>query len=180
MKALRVLVIVTLGIAVLASAAWFFSHRDTLSPSIPGVDSVGAGVHSVQLFFASPAGDSLVSEPRDVVEAGTLHERVAGLIAELERGPNRDGVKVLPEGTALLHAYLDERGLLIVDLSRAFQHNFRGGTGAERLAIGSLVRTLGANLSGVRQVLVVCGGAPLASLGGHLPLDRPFDVSDWP
>jgi spore germination protein GerM len=180
MKILRVLVIVTLGIAVLASATWFFTHRDEELPPLPGVDSVGTGVQSVQLFFASPAGDSLVSEPRDVVAAGTLHERAAGLIAELERGPDRDGVKVLPEGTTLLHAYLDERGLLIVDLSRAFQQNFRGGTGAEQLAIGSLVRTLGANLPDVRQVLVVCGGAPLTSLGGHLPLDRPLDVSDWP
>ena len=180
MKVLRVLVIVTLGIAVLASATWFFAHRDAPPPPIPGVDSVGTGVHSVQLFFASPAGDSLVSEPRDLVEAGTLHESVAGLVAELARGPNRDGVRVLPEGTALLHAYLDERGLLIVDLSRAFQQNFRGGTGAEQLAVGSLVRTLGANLPDVRQVLIVCGGAPIASLGGHLPLDRPLDISDWP
>jgi hypothetical protein len=32
----------------------------------------------------------------------------------------------------------------------------------------------------VRQVLIVCEGVPLASLGGHLPLDRPLDPADWP
>jgi len=180
MKVLRVLVIVTLGIGVLASATWFFAHREPPPPPIPGVDSVGAGVHSVQLFFASAAGDSLVREARDVVEGGTLHETVSRLIAELARGPERGGVGVLPEGTALRHVYLDDRGLLTVDLSRAFQQNFRGGTGAELLAIGSLVRTLGANVPEARQVMLVCGGVPLASLGGHLPLDRPLDVSDWP
>jgi hypothetical protein len=180
MRVLRALVIVTLGIAVLASAAWFFTHQDEPLPALPGVDSVGTGVQSVQLFFAAPAGDSLVSEPRDVVEGGTLHDRVASLIAELERGSKADGVKLLPEGTALRHAYLDERGLLIVDLTRAFQQNFRGGSGAEQLAIASLVRTLAANIEDVRQVRLVCGGAPLLSLGGHLPLDRPLDVSDWP
>ncbi len=179
MKTLRTLLIVTLGIAVLAFGAWVTTHRDPPPPPVPGVDSVGAGVHSVRLFFASASGDSLVSEPRDVLEGGTLRERVGRLVAELERGPERGGVRALPEGTALLRAYLDERGLLIVDLSRAFQQNFRGGTGAERLAIGSLVRTLGANLPEVRQVLLVCAGTPLPSLGGHLPLDRPLDVSEW-
>ena len=172
--------IVALGIAVLAWAAIQFSRRESPRPSFTGVDSVSTGVRSVQLWFASPAGDSLVSESRDLVEATALHERVAGLIAELERGPENRGVKVLPQGTSLLHVYLDDRGLLTVDLSRAFQQNFRGGSGAEQLAIGSLVRTLAANVPQVRQILLVCGGEPIASLGGHIPLDRPLDVSDWP
>jgi hypothetical protein len=29
-------------------------------------------------------------------------------------------------------------------------------------------------------VLIVCGGTPLQTLGGHLPLDRPFDVDELP
>ena len=37
-----------------------------------------------------------------------------------------------------------------------------------------------ANLAGVKRILMVCGGEPLATLGGHLPLDRPMDVLDWP
>jgi hypothetical protein len=80
----------------------------------------------------------------------------------------------------VLHAYLDDRGLLTVDLSRAFQTGFHGGAGAEYLTIASLVRTFAANLPEVRHVMVVCAGTPLPSLGGHLPLDRPLDVSDWP
>lgn len=169
-----------LGIAVLAWAAWRFTRHQPPPPALTGVDTVGAGVHSVQLWFGSDRGDSLVREPRDVVETSTLHERVASLIAELERGPGRGGIRVLPPGTSLLHVYLDDRGLLIVDLSRAFQQNFLGGAGAEYLAIGSLVRSLGDNMPEVKQVLIVCGGAPLPSLGGHLPLDRPLDVGDGP
>jgi len=42
------------------------------------------------------------------------------------------------------------------------------------------VRTLGDNVAEVKQVRIVCEGAPLASLGGHVPLDRPLDVADWP
>ena len=107
-----------------------------------------------------------------------LHERVAALVAELDRGPRGRGVAALPAGTAVLHVYLDDEGLLTLDLSRAFLQNFRGGSGAEYLAVASLVRTLGANEPEVRQVLIVCGGTPLQTLGGHLPLDRPFDVTE--
>ena len=178
---MRRVLFVTLGIVVLAWAAFRFFPRETPAPVVPGVDSTSTGVHSVQLWFASPSGDGLVSESRDVVDPGTeLHARVAVLIVELERGPEKGGVKTLPAGTTLLHVYLDDRGLLTLDLSRAFQQNFRGGSAAENLVIGSLVRTIAGSFPEVRQILIVCGGNPLTSLGGHLPLDRPLDVGDWP
>ena len=177
---MRRALVFALGIAVLAWAAWRWMRQEPPPPALTGVDSVNAGVHSVQLWFGAPRGDSLIREPRDVVEAGALHERVSGLVAELARGPGKRGVATLPAGTAVLHVHLDERGLLVVDLSRAFQQNFRGGSGAEYLAISSLVRTLGANLPEVKQVQIACGGATIPTLGGHLPLDRPLDVSEWP
>ncbi|MBI1799349.1 MAG: GerMN domain-containing protein, partial [Candidatus Eisenbacteria bacterium] len=69
---------------------------------------------------------------------------------------------------------------MTLDLSRAFVSGFHGGSNAEYVAVASLVRTLGANLPEVKRVLLVCDGAPIATLGGHLPLDQPFDVQDWP
>jgi hypothetical protein len=89
-------------------------------------------------------------------------------------------VVVLPPGTAVLHAYLDDSGLLTVDLSLAFVQGFRGGSRSEWLAVASLVRTLGDNLPEVRRVRIVAGGAAVATLGGHVPLDRPLDPSEWP
>ncbi len=179
MRRLALLLILAL-LAIAALAIWRLGRRETPPPAPPGVDTVSAGVHSVQLWFGAAEGDSLVREDRDVVEAAALHERVSELITELEHGPQHGGVRTLPGGTTLLHVYLDDRGLLTLDLSRAFQQNFRGGSGAEYLAIASLVRTAASNLPEVKRVMIVCGGAPLPSLGGHLPLDRPLDVSDWP
>jgi hypothetical protein len=121
-----------------------------------------------------------MSESRDLHELGTLHERVSALVAELDRGPRGGSVAALPTGTSVLHVYLDDRGLMTLDLSRAFVKGFRGGSGAEYLAVASLVRTIGANLPEVKRLLLVCGGDPLPTLGGHLPLDRPIDISDWP
>ena len=178
---MRRLVVVALALGALAWAGWTF----VLAPRRAAVaeisaDSSAAGYRAVRLFFASPAGDHLVSESRELPESATLHERVAGLVSELDRGPAGSGVAALPPGTSLLRVFLDEDGLMTVDLSRAFQQGFRGGTGAEYLAIASLVRTLAANVPEVKHVLIVCGGEPIATLGGHLPLDRPLDVTEMP
>jgi len=143
-------------------------------------DSVSTGLRAARLFFAAPAGDSLLVESRDLPETGTLHERVAALIAELEHGPRGAAIATLPAGTSLLQVYLDDRGLMTLDLSREFVSGFHGGATSEFFAIASLVRTVGANVPEARRLLVVCGGGPITTLGGHLPLDRPLEVQDWP
>ena len=178
---MRRLIVVALALGALAWAGWTFglAPRRAAVAEVPA-DSSAAGYRAVRLFFASPAGDQLVSESRELPESATLHERVAGLVSELDRGPTGSGVAALPPGTSLLRVFLDEDGLMTVDLSRAFQQGFRGGTGAEYLAIASLVRTLAANVPEVKHVLIVCGGEPIATLGGHLPLDRPLDVTEMP
>jgi hypothetical protein len=176
----RWLAIGGLVIAVIAWGAWLGVRR-AAQPAIQSAapDSVGAGVRSVRLYFAAASGDSLVGEPRETVEAASLHDRVASLVAELDRGPRGRGVAALPAGTSVLHVYLNDRGLMTLDLSGAFRRGFRGGTGAEYLAIASLIRTIGANVPEVKRVLIVCAGRPIATLGGHLPLDQPLDVADW-
>jgi len=177
----RVLVIGLLVACVLASLLGYGLHRRPRTAGIPApADSARAGVKTVRLYFGAVSGDSLVSEARELVEATTLHDRVAGLVAELDLGPRGRGVAVLPAGTSVLHVYLDDHGLMTLDLSGAFRQRFHGGTSTEYLAIASLVRTVGANLPEVKRLLVVCGGRPIASLGGHLALDRPLEIGDWP
>jgi spore germination protein GerM len=171
--------VIALGLLAWAGWAFVIAPRRASGPVAPA-DSSGTGYRAVRLFFASPAGDRLVSESRELPESATLHERVGAIVGELDRGPTGPGVAALPPGTSLLHVYLDDEGLMTIDLSRAFQQGFRGGAGAEYLAISSLTRTLAANVPEVKRVLIVCGGEPLATLGGHLPLDRPLDVSEMP
>jgi spore germination protein GerM len=176
------LVLGGLILAVLAWAAWRWSVRSgevtVVDPAAS--DTAGTGFRSARLWFVARSGDSLVSEPREIIEQTGLHERVAALLDELVRGPTGAGLTLLPAGTTLRHAYLDERGLLTLDLSGAFRSGFRGGAGAEELALATLLRTLGDNLPEVRRVTIVCEGTPLVSLGGHLPLDRPLDLAEWP
>ena len=174
-------IVVLVALVALAWAGWTFvvaKHR-AAAPAV-AADTTGTGFRSVRLFFAAATGDRLVSESRELPESATLHERVGALVAELDRGPTGAGVAALPPCTSLLHVYLDAEGLMTIDLSRAFQQGFRGGAGAEYLAVSSLTRTLAANLPEVKRVLIICGGEPIATLGGHLPLDRPLDVSEMP
>jgi hypothetical protein len=164
----------------LTGGGWWAMSRRAEAPAPAAPDSARAGVRSVQLYFAAAGADSLVRESREVEEAATFRDEVVQLVAELDRGPRGRGVAALPAGTSALRVYIDDRGLLTLDLSGSFRRGFRGGASAEYLAIASLVRTLGANLPEVKRVLLVCAGRPIATLGGHLPLDQPLDVADWP
>ncbi len=178
----RWLILGGLILAVLAWATWRWSERsgELAAVSPAASDTSGAGFRAARVWFVAATGDTLVGESREVIEQTGLHERVAALLDELARGPRGAGLSLLPAGTTLRHAYLDDRGLLTLDLSGAFRARFRGGASAEELAIASLVRTLGDNLPEVKFVQITCEGAPLASLGGHLPLDRPLVVAEWP
>jgi Sporulation and spore germination len=168
----------------LAALAWIVFEVGRAPELPPGTDArpdtSSTGFRAARVFFASVTGDSLVAESRELLDTPNLHDRVSALVAELERGPEGRALGTLPAGTAVRHVYLDDRGLLTLDLTAPFRTGFRGGSTAEYLAVASLVRTLGANLGEVRRVLLVCAGEPVTTLAGHLPLDRPIDVSDLP
>jgi spore germination protein GerM len=172
-----------LGLVLIALALFarqWFDRRQEPEPLPVAPDSAETSVRSVALWFASPEGDSLVLEPRDLAEPADFHARLAALVAALEQGPRGDAARTLPQGTELLHAYLDEAGILTLDLSLTFRQGFQGGARAEELTVASLVRTVSANVPEARRIRIVCGGAAFSSLGGHFPLDRPLDPDDWP
>ena len=175
--------LIALGLVLIALAVFvvrWLDRREQPEPLPVAPDSTATSVRSVALWFASPEGDSLVVEPRDLPEPSELHARAAALVAALEQGPRGVAARTLPQGTGLLHAYLDETGLLTLDLSPAFRQGFQGGAREEELVVGSLVRTVSANVPEAKRIRIVCGGAAFTSLGGHFPLDRPLDPDDWP
>jgi hypothetical protein len=182
MKRAHVMAIVmAIAFGALAGAAWWVTRHPAPAPApSAAADSTQSGVRAVELYFAASGADSLVREEREVVEAATFRDRVVQLVAELDRGPRGRGVAALPAGTSVLRVYLDDSGLLTLDLTGAFRQRFSGGSSAEYLAIASLVRTIGANLPEVKRVLICVAGRPISTLGGHLPLDQPLDVAEWP
>ena len=175
--------LIALGLVLIALALFarqWLQQRNQPEPLPVVADTAQTSVRTVALWFASADGDSLVMEPRNLPEQAELHARLSALVAALEEGPRGDGARTLPQGTSLDHAYLDETGLLTLDLSPAFRQGFQGGARAEELVVGSLVRTVSANVAEAKRIRIVCGGAAFTSLGGHFPLDRPLDPDDWP
>jgi spore germination protein GerM len=175
--------LIALGLVLIALALFarqWLQRRHQLEPLPVAPDTTQVGVRTAALWFASADGDSLVMERRDLPERTELHARLAALVGALEQGPRGDEARTLPQGTELLHAYMDETGLLTLDLSPAFRQGFRGGARVEELVVGSLVRTVSASVPEAKRIRIVCGGAAFSSLGGHFPLDRPLDPDDWP
>ena len=175
--------LILIGVVLVAGALAWKSWTERAVPTVPATvwsDSTGTGLRAVTLWFGSATGDSLVSEVRELPELTGVHERAAAAVAALEQGSRAAGARVIPAGTSLIHAYLDDAGLLTLDLSRPFRQGFNGGARAEELVLGSLVRTLSANVPEAKRIRIVCAGAPLRSLGGHFPLDQPLDPEDWP
>ena len=174
---------IVVGLLLIAAAlvwrAWVFRDVEPV-PERRAADATGAGLRPITLWFASPDGENLVMEPRQLPEEYSLHARVAVVVAALAQGPREGGTRTLPEGTQVLHAYLDDSGLLTLDLSRAFRQGFPGGARAEEMTLASLVRTIAANVPEVRRIRIVCAGAAVPSLGGHFPLDQPLDLDEWP
>ena len=182
MKRIRLRFIVVGLVLVAAALVWrAWTARPVVElPELVTSDSTGVGLRAVTLWFGSAGGDSLVAEPREMPEQAGLHERVAAIVAALEQGPRAGGTRTLPEGTQLLHAYVDEAGLLTLDLSRPFRQGFHGGARAEEMTLGSLVRTLATNVPEARRIRIVCAGVAVPTLGGHFPLDQPLAPEEWP
>ena len=174
--------IILIGVVLVAAALGWKAWTERKPPAVPAPawsDSTGSGLRAVTLWFGSATGDSLVSEVRELSEEPSVHERAAAAVAALVQGPREAGARVLPAGTTLIHAYLDDAGVLTLDLSRPFRQGFGGGARTEELAIASLVRTVSACVPEAKRIRIVCGGASLPTLGGHFPLDRPLDPEDW-
>ena len=182
-RGLSAAALVLLALALAATGGllyWYLSSREAPEPvSAGGELALPRGTRSVTLFFASPAGDSLVTEQRQVLESERVTETVRTLVEELVRGPAAGGRPVFPTGVTVHHVFLDESGDLYVDFSPELMRRFLGGSTAEYLLLASLVRTLTLQLPTVTAVTVTVDGHPIPTLGGHFGLEAPLTASEW-
>jgi spore germination protein GerM len=173
--ALALLALTVLGVAGWWATGQLRAPARTLLP----VDTTQVSVRAWTLWFADAQGDRLVDEARELVEVEGVHATVAALVEALAAGPTGPGVATVPAATRLLQVYRED-DLLTLDLSRDFVQGLAPGSRTEEMAVGSVVRTIAAAVPGVMRVRIACGGAPITSAGGHLPLDAPLDPRDWP
>lgn len=118
-------------------------------------DPADDGVTLAPVLQQIPASPSATDHARTVVETA------------IERGARPD-VGLWPAGT-VLRAYLaGADGEILVDLTGLPGGTLGGGSTAERLAIGSLVSAIAANVPGATRVRLLVDGHAAATLAAHV------------
>jgi hypothetical protein len=85
--------------------------------------------------------------------------------------------RTLPAQASLLAFYLQPDGTAIADFSDEISSGMPSGILSEELAEQSIVQTLGANVSGIKQLKILVHGQEAEALAGHLDLYGFFPVA---
>lgn len=134
-----------------------------------------------QMFWLSAASPySLEATAIQLPLSADPVERSKQLInALIARAPS-PALRTLPAETSLLAFYLRPDGTAIADFSDEISSGMPSGILSEQLAVESIVQTLGANVSGIRQLKILVHGQEAETLAGHLDLYGFFPVSSAP
>jgi Sporulation and spore germination len=98
------------------------------------------------------------------------------ITALIEKTPSQTQ-RTLPTDAVLLQFYLMPDGTGIADFSEALETDTPSGILNEEMAVDSIVRTLGANLSDVYRLKILIRGQEADTLAGHLDLSGFFNVT---
>lgn len=97
------------------------------------------------------------------------------LNALIARAPTPEK-RTLPAEASLLAFYIQPNGTAIADFSDEISSSMPSGILSEQLAVQSIAQTLGANVSGIKQLKILVHGLEAETLAGHLDLYGLFPV----
>jgi len=145
---------------------------------VPPISTPSDALEKAQLFWLSATSpDTLEPNTVELNLSADVEKRAKQLITALiERAPSQIQ-RTLPADAVLLQFYLLSDGTAIADFSEALEAEMPSGILNEELAVDSIVRTLGANLSSVHRIKFLVRGQDSETLAGHLDLSDFFSVS---
>jgi sporulation and spore germination protein len=154
------------------------SDEEARRAIVPPISTPSDTREKAQLFWISPtAQDTLEPNTVELTLSAEPEQRAKQLITALiERAPSQTQ-RTLPADAALLQFYLLPDGTAIADFSETLGTETPSGILNEELAVDSIVRTLGANLSNVRRIKFLIRGQEAETLAGHLDLSDFFTVA---
>jgi Sporulation and spore germination len=145
---------------------------------VPPISTPSDTPEKAQLFWVSATSpDTLEANTVELNLSADVEKRAKQLITALiEKAPSQIQ-RTLPADVVLLQFYLLNDGTAIADFSESLEAETPSGILNEELAVDSIVRTLGANLSNVRRIKFLIRGQDSETLAGHLDLSDFFSVS---
>lgn len=127
-----------------------------------------------QVYFPSPGG-GLHGEPREVSAELETDARIAALIEALLAGPQDPGLeRPLPEGVTLGRVFLNDDGVVLLDLEADESVQLAMGSDREMLILAGLVDTVALNFEGAKSVVLLWNGVQRTTFAGHLDTTRPL------
>ncbi len=144
-------------------------HRQPATP--PHAQQEGTLL--VTLFFASPDGNGLVREGREIDACGDAADCVESVVGELINGPLGDLAPTLPDNTSL-HDVQVNGDTAVVDLGEELINGLPAGSQAEMMAVYSIVDSIAVNFPRITHVKLMVGGKVVDTLKGHLDLREPL------
>jgi hypothetical protein len=130
-----------------------------------------------QMFWLSPSTPNSL-DPTAIqlpLSADPVERSKQLLNALIARAP-RPERRTLPAEASLLAFYIQPNGTAIADFSDEILSGMPSGILSEQLAVQSIAQTLGANVTGIRQLKILVHGQEAATLAGHVDLYGLFPV----
>lgn len=137
-------------------------------------------IREVKLYFGADSNVWQI-ENREISSSSIqLEDRVKDVVETLLKGPQELGYTPIPKGTHLIGIFLDQEGIVYLDLSEDVQENHPGGTWGEMMTIYSLVNTVMDNFHTIKGVKILIMGKEIETLKGHIDTRYPFSFRDNP
>lgn len=130
----------------------------------------------VRVFWAAENGSGLEPVEMELALPAEPEPRAKLILLTLIASAPKPQVRTLPADAALLDFYLLEDGTAIADFSDALARATPSGILSEQLAVDSILRTLEANVPGIRRVKILINGQEVDTLAGHADLTGVFEL----
>lgn len=150
------------------------ARREVMQEPISTPTDVEVQAHMYWLSAASPA--ALEPTAIQLPLSADLVERSKQLINALILRAPAPEKRTLPAEASLLAFYVQPDGTAIADFSDEIVSGMPSGILSEQLAVQSIALTLGANMTGIRQLKILVHGQEAETLAGHLDLYGLFPV----
>ena len=144
------------------------SRREVMREPISTPTDVEVQAHLYWLSAGSPT--SLEPTPIQLPLSADPVERSKQLVNALIVKAPAPERRTLPVEATLLAFYIQPDGTAIADFSDEIASAMPSGILSEELAVQSIALTLGANMTGIRQLKILVHGQEAETLAGHLDL----------